>query len=51
MKRVTLYMIIRTNATNYVPCVLQHHLLLRIRPGIVVHAAGGFPVKCSFRVI
>jgi hypothetical protein len=32
----------RTNVTKFVPSVLLHHLVLRIRPGIVVHVKDGF---------
>ena len=48
---VILYITIRTNVTKFVPCVLLHHPVLRIRPNIVVHVSGGFPVRSVFRII
>jgi len=44
-------MTIHTNVTKLSPCVLLHHGVLKIRPSIVVHATGGFPVRNAFRII
>ena len=44
-KRTTL----STNAINFVPCVLLHRPVLRIRPSIVVHAT--FSVRNVSRII
>ena len=42
---VTFYMTRSTNVTKFVPCVLLHHPVLRIRAGIVLHVTGGFSVR------
>jgi len=49
--RVTLYMTFHTNVTKLAPCVQLRHPVLKIRPSIVVHVIGGFPVRNAFRTI
>jgi len=48
---VTHYTTKRTNVTKFVPCVLVHHPVPRIRPSIVVHATDVFSVRKVFRII